>query len=98
MRISSGEASDAVPLATSRNVNASVPSNNEGIVSLRQIFFPSAELTLVARRAAFFAGDAPGPPDAPPHFADSNEEVTAGMASMDSPFELTQATFIEPFA
>jgi hypothetical protein len=59
-----------------------VPSNNEGIVSLRQIFFPSAELTLVARRAAFFVGDAPGPPDAPPDFADSHEEVTAGMASI----------------
>jgi hypothetical protein len=83
---------------TSWNVDASVPSNNDGIVSLRLIFFPSAELTVVARSAAFFAGDVPDLPDAPPDFADSNEDVAAGMASMDSPFEPTQATFIEPFA
>jgi hypothetical protein len=81
---------------TSWNVDASVPSNNNGVVSLRLIFFPSAELAVVARSAAFFAGDVPGLPEAPPDFAESNTEVTAGMASMDSPFEPTQATFIEP--
>jgi hypothetical protein len=31
-----------------------------------------------------------------PDFAWSDEEVAAGMASMDSPFEPTQGTFIEP--
>jgi hypothetical protein len=81
---------------TSWNVDASVPSNNDGVVNLRLIFFPSAELTVVARSAAFFAGDVPGLPDAPPDFAGSDAEVATRMASMDSPFEPTQATFIEP--
>ncbi len=78
------------------NVDASRPDNKDGIVNLRLIFFPSAELTVVARGAAFFAGDVPGLPDAPPDFAGTDAEVAAGMASMDSPFEPTQATFIEP--
>jgi hypothetical protein len=37
-------------------------------------------------------------PDAPPDFAGSDQEVVAGMASMDSLFEPTQATFIEPLS
>jgi hypothetical protein len=83
---------------TSWNVDASVPANSAGVVNLRLIFFPSAELTVVARSAAFFAGDVPGLPDAPPDFAGSDAEVAAGMASMDSPFEPAQATFIEPLS
>jgi hypothetical protein len=83
---------------TSWNVDASVPMNEEGVVNLRLIFFPSAELTVVARSAAFFAGDVPGLPDVPPDFSGSDVEVAAGMASMGSPFEPTQATFIEPLA
>lgn len=78
------------------NVDASRPDNKDGLVNLRLIFFPSAELAVTARGAAFFAGDVPGLPDAPPDFGGSDEEVAAGMASMDSPFEPTQATFIEP--
>jgi hypothetical protein len=81
---------------TSWNVDASVPSNKDGVVSLRLIFFPSAELAVAARSAVFYAGDVPGLPDAPPDFAGSDAAVAAGMASMDSPFEPTQATFIEP--
>lgn len=83
---------------TSWNVDASVPSNSDGVVNLRLMFFPSAELTVTARSAAFFAGDVPGLPDAPPDFAGSDAEVAAGMASMDSLFEPAQATFIEPLA
>ncbi len=81
---------------TSWNVDASVPANKDGVVNLRLIFFPSADLTVAARSAAFFAGDVPGLPEAPPDFAGGDAEVAAGMASMDSPFEPTQATFIEP--
>ncbi len=81
---------------TSWNVDASVPANKDGVINLRLIFFPSAELTVVARSAAFFAGDVPGLPDWVPDFAWTDAEVAAGMASMDSPFEPTQATFIEP--
>jgi hypothetical protein len=91
----------AEPRTTSRtswNVASSVPSNEDGSVNLRLVFFPSAELNVTARSAAFFAGDVPGLPDAPPDFAGSGDEVAAGMASMDSPFEPTQATFIEPLS
>jgi hypothetical protein len=50
---------------TSWNVDASVPANRDGVVNLRLIFFPSADLTVAARSAAFFAGDVPGLPEAP---------------------------------
>ncbi len=83
---------------TAWNVVGSVPANQDGVVCLRLFFFPDAEMTVVARGAAFFAGDVPGLPDAPPDFAGGDAEVAAGMASMDSPFEPTQATFIEPLA
>jgi hypothetical protein len=83
---------------TAWNVVGSVPLNKDGVVNLRLFFFPDAELTVTARSAAFFAGDVPGLPEEPPDFAGSDEEVAQGMASMDSPFEPTQATFIEPLA
>jgi hypothetical protein len=79
-------------------VDASRPANKDGVLSLSLTFYHGAGLTVVARSAAFYAGDVPGLPDAPPDFAGSDAEVAAGMASMDSPFEPTQATFIEPFA
>lgn len=83
-------------IRTAWNVVGSVPTNEEGVVNLRLYFFPDAEMTVVARSAAFYAGDVPGLPGTPPDFAASDEEVAAGMASMDSPFVPTQATFIEP--
>ena len=50
-----------------------------------------ADLIVVARSAAFFAGDVPGLPEVPPEFAGNDEAVARGMASMDSPFEPAQA-------
>jgi hypothetical protein len=82
---------------TSWNVDVSVPSKKDGLVRLRLVFFPFAELTVVARNAAFFGGDVPGLPDVPPDFGGSDAVVAAGMTSMESPFELVQATFIEAF-
>jgi hypothetical protein len=81
---------------TAWNVVGSLPVNDDGVINLRLFFFPDAELTVIARGAAFYAGDVPGLPDTPPDFADSDQAVAAGMASMDSPFEPTQATLIEP--
>jgi hypothetical protein len=81
---------------TAWNVVESVPINKDGGVNLRLLFFPEAEITMAARSAAFFAGDVPGLPDKPPDFAGDDVEVAAGMASMDSTFEPTQATSIEP--
>jgi hypothetical protein len=81
-------------IRTAWNVVGSVPINKDGVVNLRLLFFPDAELTVVGRSGAFFAGDVVGLPDTPPDFVGSDEEVAAGMASMDSLFEPTQATFI----
>jgi hypothetical protein len=84
---------------TSWNVDASMPSNRDGILDLRLLFSPSAELTVTARSAAFFAGDVPGLPDAPPDFSgNDNKEINSGMASMDSLFEPIQATYFESLA
>ena len=80
---------------TAWNVVGSLPVNENGLINLMLFFLPDAELTVVARSAAFYAGDVPGLPEIPPDFADSDEVVAAGMASVDSPFEPTQATFIE---
>jgi hypothetical protein len=81
---------------TAWNVVASLPVNEDGVINLRFFFHPGAELTVVARSAAFFAGDVPGLPDTPPDFAGSDEEVAPSMASMDSSFEPTQGTFVAP--
>ena len=83
-------------IRTAWNVLSSVPVSEDGVFRLRLWFFPDAELTVVGRSGAFFAGDVPGLPDTPPDFSGSVEEVAAGMASMDSLFEPTQATFIDP--
>jgi hypothetical protein len=90
---------DSEPRRTTRtawDVVGSVPVNEDEVINLRLFFFPDAELTVVARSAAFYAGDVPGLPDTPPDFAGKDEAVAAGMASMDSPFEPTQMTLIEP--
>jgi hypothetical protein len=82
---------------TAWNVVGSEPASRDGMVGLRLFFLPDAEFAVAARSAAFFAGDVPGLPDRVPDFAWGDAEVAAGMASMDSPFEPTQATYIEPF-
>jgi hypothetical protein len=81
---------------TAWNVVGSLPVNEDGVINLKLFFFPDAELIVVARSAAFYAGEVPGLPDTPPDFFDSDEAVAAGMASMDSLFEPTQATLIQP--
>ena len=80
---------------TAWNVVGSLPVNEDGVINLKLFFFPDAELIVVARSAAFYAGEVPGLPDTPPDFADSDEAVAVGMASMDSLFEPTQATLIQ---
>ncbi len=81
---------------TAWNVVGSLPVNGGGVINLSLSFFPDADLTVAARRGAFYAGDVPGLPDAPPDLAGSDDEVAAAMATMDSQFEPTQTTFIEP--
>ena len=77
------------------NAVASVPVNVDGAISASIFCHPGAELTIVARSAAFYAAGVPGRPGTPPDFAGRDEEVTARMASKDSPFRPAQATFVE---
>lgn len=83
-------------IRTAWNVDASEPASEGELIHLRLLFFPDATMTVAARSAAFYAGNVPGLSDTPPNFTDSDQQVSSGMASMDSPFEPTQATFIEP--
>ena len=53
---------------TAWNVVGSAPFNQGGVVHLNLFFFPDAEMTVVARSAAFYAGDVPGLPGTPPDF------------------------------
>jgi hypothetical protein len=80
---------------TAWNVVSSLPVNEAGVIKLRFFFHPDAQLMVVARSAAFYAGDVPGLPEAPPDFAGGDKTVAAGMASMNSQFKPTQATFVE---
>jgi len=80
-------------------VDDSVPDNQDGSLSLSVLFYRDGETSVTDHGAAFYAGNVPGLPDTPPDFmTDSGEVIAAGMASMDSPFEPRQGTFIEPLA
>lgn len=89
-----------VPRATKRTawtVVGSTPDNSKGIVRLRLFFVPDGEAHVTARGAAFYVGDVAGLPPAPPDFLEDSEDViSAGMASMQSSFDTVHATFIEP--
>jgi DNA ligase D-like protein (predicted 3'-phosphoesterase) len=51
------------------NAVASVPVHEDAAINPRLFFPPDAELTAVARGAAFHPGDVPGLPETPPDFA-----------------------------
>lgn len=75
-------------------VVGSTPIESDSAVGLRLFLSSGGELVVEGCRAGFFAGDVPGLPDQPPDFDGGDEDVAAGMASLDSPFEPTQATFL----
>lgn len=81
-------------------VCGSEPRNENGRINLTLSGICDIELTVVARSGAFIAGDVPNITydQAPPDLTDStDEELAAGMASMDSQFEPTQLSVLEPF-
>lgn len=78
-------------------VDDSIPDNKDGILRIQLLFYRDGETEVTAGGASFYTANVPGLPDTPPDFvSDSDKVITAGMASMDSPLDLTQATFIEP--
>lgn len=67
----------------------------EGTIRLSLFFAPDAEGHVVASGGAFFVGDVPALPAAPPDFLDdSDEAIAAAMPTMQSPFEPIDATFL----
>jgi hypothetical protein len=78
-------------------VDDSIPNADEGQSTLKLLFYHDGETQVRAAGASFYTGDVAHLPETPPDYlADSDEVITAGTASMDSPIELTQATFLQP--
>jgi hypothetical protein len=80
-------------------VDDSKPDAHDGQLTLKLLFYRDGETQVRAAGASFYIGDVTHLPETPPDYlADSDEVITAGTASMDSPIELTQATFLQPHA
>jgi hypothetical protein len=82
-------------LRTAWTVVGSVPEIHDGTIRLSLFFAPDAEGILVARAGAFYVGDVPALPTAPPDFVnDSDEAIAAAMPTMQSQFEPIDATVL----
>jgi len=58
---------------------------------------PGARLSLTAESAAFFIGNVPGLPEAPPDYADGDRPaIAAELAGWASSFEPVNAVFLDP--
>lgn len=91
-------ASRATPL-TAWTVVTSVPEQRDGRVRIDLFFVPDGELHVVAFAAAFYLGDVPHLPSAPPDFTEATrEEIAAGMPSFVSSFEPEYVTHLDPSA
>jgi hypothetical protein len=78
-------------------VDDSIPNADDGQLTLKLLFYQDGETQVRAGAASFYTGDVADLPETPPDFpADSDEAIRAGTVSMDSPIELTQATFLQP--
>jgi hypothetical protein len=75
----------------------STPENEQGEMKLTLFLVPDGEVHLLARGGAFYVGEVIGLPEAPPDFGSGSDDlIAAGMASMNSPFVPSHATFLEP--
>src|SRR5919198_5668099 len=73
------------------------PENEQGEMKLTLFLVPDGEVHLLARGGAFYVGEVIGLPEAPPDFGSGSDDlIAAGMASMNSPFVPSHATFLEP--
>lgn len=87
-----------VPL-TAWSIGSSVPSAKDQFFGLSLVLWPhpGAQLTLSAESAAFFVGDVPGLPEAPPDYTvGDRREIAAEVAGWNSVFEPVSAVFLDP--
>lgn len=92
-----GPRSDA-PL-TAWSIGSSAPSAKDRLFGLSLVMWPhpGAQLTLTAESAAFFVGDVPGLPAAPPDYGSGDRcLIAAEIPGWDSPFEPVSAVFLDP--
>lgn len=73
----------------------SVPSIENGLFTLTAFLWPNGHLAVTAEQAAFFVGDVPGLPEAPPDYTDATrDDIDSGLAGWSSSFTLAGATFL----
>lgn len=84
---------------TAWSVGSSVPTAKDRLFGLSLVMWPhpGARLTLTAESAAFYVGEVPGLPAAPPDYTQGDLAVVAAeLACWDSPFEPVSAVFLDP--
>lgn len=84
---------------TAWSVGSSVPTAKDRLFGLSLVMWPhpGARLTLAAESAAFFVGDVPGLPAAPPDYTENDRAtVAAEVAGWGSLFEPVSAVFLDP--
>lgn len=83
---------------TAWSVGSSVPRVEDRFFGLSLVMWPhpGARLSLTAESAAFFVGDVPGFPEAPPDYTVRDRGALGHeVACWDSPFEPVSAVFLE---
>jgi hypothetical protein len=84
---------------TAWSISSSVPSVNGRFLELSLGMWPApgAQLSLTAESAAFFVGDVPGLPVAPPDYTSGDRgSIAAELAGWNSSFEPVSAVFLDP--
>jgi hypothetical protein len=78
-------------------VDDSIPDNRDGRFRVRILFYEGGHAEVTAHGASFYSGDIPDLPETPPDYMTGSEEsITSGTASMNSPFNPVQRTVVEP--
>ena len=91
-----GPRRDTTVTAWSIGSSAPRPKDRLFVLSLVMWPHPGAQLTLTAESAAFFIGNVPGLPEAPPDYTRlDRHEVSAEIAGWNSPFEPVSAVFMD---
>lgn len=81
---------------TAWSVVSSVPRSRDGLFGLSLWFWPDARLRLTSEAAAFFVGQVPGLPEAPPDYHDrSLKEVANEVPQWGSTFVPLSAVYFD---
>jgi hypothetical protein len=84
---------------TAWSIGSSVPLAEDGTFTLTLSMWPApgAQFTVVAKSAAFFAGDVPGLDEVPPDYGALDDvTVRAALAGWNSEFIPVHAVFLDP--